>query len=157
MEDSELLQVEVVDNEVVSLPGSGDEDMIELCVHLAASQGERVWGDGRLELPPKVAGAAVLKAFARLDKLAARNVPRLVDGEVGVYLGSKFEWNALEGRRCRLGGLHDAVFWLLLSEMEMGVTKSSSEVGSALGFVCVRWCHRQQGNGGKGQYKLMDC
>lgn len=97
MEESELVQVEVGDDEVVSLPRSGGEDMIELREHLAAGQGERMWGDGPLELLPKVAGAAALRVLARLDKLAAGNVARLVDGEVGVYLGSEFEWHALEG------------------------------------------------------------
>lgn len=92
-----MLQVEVADNEVVSLPGSGGNYVVELRIYLAAGQGERVWGDGRLELLPKVAGAAALRVFAHLDKLAAGNFARLIDGEVGVYLGSEFERDALEG------------------------------------------------------------
>lgn len=98
VEESELLQVEAVDDEVLSLSGSRGKGMIELRVHLAAGQGERVWGDCRLELLRKVAGAGALRVSARLDKVAARNIARLADGEVGVYLGPQFGRDALEGR-----------------------------------------------------------
>lgn len=95
-----------------------------------------MWGDGRLELLPKVAGAAALRLSAHLDKLVAGHVARLVDGEVCVYLGSEFERDALEGWRCRLGGLHDAVFWSLSSEMETGVTKSFPKIWERA-WVCI--------------------
>lgn len=88
VEESKLLQVKIVDNEVVRLPGSGGEDLIELCEHLAAGQGERVRGDCRLELLPKVSGVSAPKTFARLYKLTAGYLARLVDGDVVVYLGS---------------------------------------------------------------------
>lgn len=88
VEEIKLPQVNIVDNEVVRLPGRGGEDLIELCVHLAAGQGERVWGDCRLKVLPKVSGVSAPKTFALLYKPTAGNLARLVDGDVVVYLGS---------------------------------------------------------------------
>lgn len=42
VKESKLRPVEVVDNEVVNLAGSGGEDMIEPCEHLVTGQGVRV-------------------------------------------------------------------------------------------------------------------
>lgn len=89
-----MLPIEVFDDEVVGLSSGRGKDVVDLRMHLAAGQAERMWSNGRLELLPKVTGAA--RVFGYLEELATGNGARLGDGEVAVDLVSQFRRNALE-------------------------------------------------------------